>query len=335
MKIGVIGAGSWGSALAIAFSKVSPVILWTHRKEQCLFIQDNRTNPDYLPIEITFPENIIVVDKLSQMLGCDLLVLSTPLNAIRELLGRLKIMFAENQFEFPDLFLVSKGFEAGSGKLPHEIVADVMPNFERFGLLIGPSFANEVALSKPTAITLASQNLDFATKWMLQLKEIPNFRIYAHDDVIGSEVGSAIKNVLAIAVGISDGLSLGYNARAAIITRSLNELSLLVLALGGNRETIYGLTGIGDLILTCTGDLSRNRRVGQELASGKSIEEIIESLGHVAEGVSTAREIYVLAQKLNIDMPIVKSVYNIIYNKANIKAEVVNLISRSPKAEFV
>ena len=169
---------------------------------------------------------------------------------------------------------------------------------------------------------------------MKKLHGINNFRIYAHDDVLGSEVGAAVKNVLAIAVGISDGLGLGYNARAALITRSLNEFSALVLALGGHRETIYGLTGIGDLILTCTGDLSRNRQVGLELAKGRSIDEIIKNLGHVAEGVLTAREVYQKAQQFKLDMPIVSSVYRILNNGANIQDEVYNLLNRQPKAEF-
>ena len=335
MSIGVIGAGSWGSALAIAISQVSPVVLWSHNIEQARYINAHRINPNYLPDNIVFSDNITITEDFSSLIKCELLIISTPLNAVREVLERLKILADTDVIKFPDLLLVSKGFEAGSGKLPHEIVQDVLPRFNRFGLLIGPSFAKEVAMGLPTAITLTADDIEFAKSWMQKLKNIPNFRIYAHDDVIGSEVGSAIKNVLAIAVGISDGLNLGFNARAALITRSLNELSALVLALGGKKETIYGLTGIGDLILTCTGDLSRNRKVGQELATGKTIEDIINSLGHVAEGVSTAREIYAKSQQLNIDMPITNAVYNIIYNKANILNEVTNLISRAPRAEFI
>ena len=335
MSIGVIGAGSWGSALAIAISQVSPVVLWSHNIEQARCINAHRINPNYLPDNIVFSDNITITEDFSSLIKCELLIISTPLNAVREVLERLKILADNDVIKFPDLLLVSKGFEAGSGKLPHEIVQDVLPRFNRFGLLIGLSFAKEVAMGLPTAITLTADDIEFAKSWMQKLKNIPNFRIYAHDDVIGSEVGSAIKNVLAIAVGISDGLNLGFNARAALITRSLNELSALVLALGGKKETIYGLTGIGDLILTCTGDLSRNRKVGQELATGKTIEDIINSLGHVAEGVSTAREIYAKSQQLNIDMPITNAVYNIIYNKANILNEVTNLISRAPRAEFI
>lgn len=331
MKIGVLGAGSWGSALAIACSKVADVFLWSHNLAQVELLNATKSNPHYLPSEIKFADNVFFTYDLDNTIYSDLLIIATPLNAVREILLKIKLLRAD----LPNLILVSKGFEAGSGLLPHQIVEEILPGFLNYGLLIGPSFAKEVAMSLPTAITLASPDLNYAIKWMNLLKEIPNFRIYAHDDVIGSEVGSAIKNVLAIAVGVSDGLNLGYNARAALITRSLNELSSLVLALGGKKETIYGLTGIGDLILTCTGDLSRNRKVGQELATGKSIEEIVHGLGHVAEGVSTAREIYLKSKQLKIDMPIVESVYKIIYEKADIKSEVNNLINRQPKIEFV
>lgn len=330
MQINVLGAGSWGSALAIAFSKVANVTLWTHNQEQLQTLQLTSSNSHYLPSEIKFADNVMFTADFAQALDADLLVIATPLNAVREILTKVKLI----KTNLPDMILVSKGFEAGSGLLPHEIINEIFPGYTRFGLLIGPSFAKEVALSQPTAITLASPSMDFAVEWMNKLQNIPNFRIYAHDDVIGSEVGSAIKNVLAIAVGISDGLNLGYNARAGLITRSLNELASLVLALGGKRETIYGLTGIGDLILTCTGDLSRNRKVGQELAQGKKIAEIIASLGHVAEGVSTAREIYLKSLQLKIEMPIVESVYKIIYNNADIKDEVSALIGRQPKVEF-
>lgn len=331
MQISVLGAGSWGSALAIAFAKVSDVVLWSHNNTQVEELSTYRTNQHYLPKEIIFADNIKCTTDLNSTLNSDLIVIATPLNAIREILTKIKII----KEKLPNIFFVSKGFENDTGKLPHQIIDDILPGFSDYGLLIGPSFAKEVALGLPTAITLVSPRLEFAVKWMKQLYGIPNFRIYAHDDVVGSEVGAAIKNVLAIAVGLSDGLNMGFNARAALITRSLNELSSLVLALGGKSETIYGLTGIGDLILTCTGDLSRNRQVGQELSKGKSIEEVIDNLGHVAEGVLTTKEIYKKSQALKIDMPIVTCVYKIIYENANIADEISLLIGRAPKIEFM
>lgn len=331
MQINVLGAGSWGSALAIACSKIADVTIWSYQVEHAQFLNATRHNPNYLPAEIYFADNVSFSAELGQCITADLIIIATPLNAIRQVLRQIKALTNS----IPDLLLVSKGFEAQTGLLPHQIVEQELPNFERYGLLIGPSFAKEVALSLPTAISLVAPQLEFAMNWMDKLQNIPNFRIYAHDDVVGSEVGAAVKNVLAIAVGISDGLQLGYNARAALITRSLNELASLVLALGGKRETIYGLTGIGDLILTCTGDLSRNRSVGQELALGHTIEDIIKNLGHVAEGVSTAREIHLKAQALQIEMPIVASVYRIIYEYADIKQEVFGLLNRQPKPEFL
>lgn len=330
MQISVLGAGSWGSALSIAFAKVFEVTLWSHNEAQVNEINSRRTNQHYLPTEIIFANNIKCTYDFDSALNADLIIIATPLNAIRGILTKVK----EKKEKLPNILFVSKGFEANTGKLPHQIIEDVLPKFYDYGLLIGPSFAKEVALGLPTAITLVSPNLEFAVKWMKELQGIPNFRIYAHDDVIGSEVGAAIKNVLAIAVGLSDGLTLGFNARAALITRSLNELSSLVMALGGRRETIYGLTGIGDLILTCTGDLSRNRQVGQELAKGKSINDVVSSLGHVAEGVLTTKEIYRISQHLKIDMPIVTCVYKIIYENANMFEEISLLIARTPKVEF-
>lgn len=331
MRIAVIGAGSWGSALAIASSKAASVVLYSHNQLQVEWLQSKRTNPQYLPENIVFPDNIFITSKLENCIASDLIITATPLNALRQVLTQIK----EFQIEIPDLFVVSKGFEADTGALPHTIIENVLPGFRRFGLLIGPSFADEVALGLPTAITLAALDLDFAIKWMKKLQHIPNFRIYAHDDVIGSEVGAAVKNIIAIAVGISDGMHLGYNAKAALITRSLNELLKLVLALGGKSDTIYGLTGIGDLILTCTGDLSRNRQVGKRLANGEKIDDIIKNLGHVAEGVLTAKEVYLTAKKLNVDMPIVACVYRILYEGVDIKNEVLNLLKRQPKTEFL
>jgi len=331
MQITVLGAGSWGSALAIAVSKVSQVKLWSRDEAQVSVLRLTRRNAGFLPDNILFPDSINVTNDFAECMTADLIIIATPLNAMRQILQRI----AEFTDNIPDLILVSKGFEANTGKLPHQIVNDVLPGFRHFGLLLGPSFAKEVALHLPTAITLSAPDLEFSVKWMQYLQGIPNFRVYAHDDIIGSEVGAAVKNVLAIAVGVSDGMNLGYNARAALITRSLNELASLVLSLGGKRETIYGLTGIGDLILTCTGDLSRNRQVGLELATGKHIDKIIADLGHVAEGVLTAREIYEKAIALGIDMPIVSAVYKIIYENSDISKEVFNLLSREPKTEFL
>lgn len=332
-KIGVLGAGSWGSALTIAMSHAAQVTLWGREIAKVNAINKTRTNPGYIPCQIKFSDNVQITSEIDLAIkGMDLVVIATPLSGLREMFLQIK---AKCDGELPDMVWVCKGLETGSGLLPHQIAKEVLGDFPNIGALLGPSFAKEVALSLPTAITLSSNNTEFAKKWIDRFGLIPNFRVYANTDVIGSEVGSAVKNIMAIAVGISDGLELGYNARAALITRSLNELSGMVIALGGVAQTIYGLTGIGDLILTCTGDLSRNRTVGLELAKGHSCEQILKNLGHVAEGVYAAREIYKLSKQLNVDMPIVSAVYGILYENANIRQTVSELLNRAPKFEVL
>ncbi|MCC2625062.1 MAG: glycerol-3-phosphate dehydrogenase [Burkholderiales bacterium] len=330
-KVCVLGAGSWGSALAIALNHVMHVTLWGRDKDQIKNILASKSNVGYLPLEIKFPDSIQATSNLDLALqGSDLVLIATPLSGLRDMFLQIKSRYND---KLPDIIWVCKGLEVGSGLFPHEIARETFGKFENIGALLGPSFANEVAQGLPTAITLSSSNTQFAKKWISQLNGIPNFRVYANTDVIGSEVGGAIKNIMAIAVGISDGLQLGYNARAALMTRSLNELSAMVIALNGESKTIYGLSGIGDLILTCTGDLSRNRTVGLELAKGGSCEQILKNLGHVAEGVYAANEIYKLSKRLNVDMPIVDAVYGIIYENADIKQTVGGLLSRAPKFE--
>jgi glycerol-3-phosphate dehydrogenase (NAD(P)+) len=330
-KVGILGYGSWGSALAIAFSHVMQVTLWGRAQDKVDIINKTRTNPDYIPSEVRFSDEVqITSDIACAIKGKDLVIIATPLSGLREILLQIKTYSANR---LPDILWVCKGLEIGSGLFPNQIAKEVLGGFENIGALLGPSFAKEVAQGLPTAITLSSSNTQFAKKWINQFSLIPNFRVYANTDVIGSEVGSAVKNIMAIAVGISDGLQLGHNARAALITRSLNELAAMVIAMGGEAKTIYGLTGIGDLILTCTGDLSRNRTVGLELAKGFKCEQILKNLGHVAEGVYAAREIFKLSKRLGLEMPIVSAVYNIIYENADILQTVNTLLKRAPKFE--
>lgn len=331
MSVAVLGSGSWGVALAKAFSYVMPTTLWGRNVAFIEQLKANCANVDLVQGGLCLPSKVVITNDFSKIVGCNLLVIATSTNGLRDVLVKIKQLYTS---QLPDIIWVCKGLESGSGLLPHQVVMQVCGKISNVGALLGPSFAKEVLLGLPTAITLTSDNLAFATKWINLFKGIPNFRVYANTDVVGSEVGAALKNVMAIATGISDGLKLGYNARAALITRSLNELGLLVLAMGGRSETIYGLTGVGDLILTCTGDLSRNRTVGLKLAEGMAIEDILVSIGHVAEGVNTVVEIKELSEKLDIDMPIVTAVYNIIYNKANVLEVVKTLINREPKLEF-
>lgn len=331
MAISVLGAGSWGSALALALSHTDSVYLWSKSKEHIKLLQDTRTNHNYLPENVRFPANISFYDDINAVLDVDLIIIATPISAMRSILETLKKAYLNKNF--PDIIWVCKGFELNTGMLPHQIIKEVLPECSNFGALLGPTFAAEVALSMPTAITLASFDTEFAKKWVHLLRDIPNFRVYANNDLVGAEIGAAVKNIIAIAAGIGDGLNLGLNARAGLITRSLREISELVKALGGKVETVYGLTGIGDLILTCTGNLSRNRTVGLELANGNKIEDVLKKIGHVAEGVPATREVYELAQKYNLEMPIVEAVYKIIYEGANVKSGVMELLKRAPKFE--
>ena len=226
-----------------------------------------------------------------------------------------------------------KGFEAETSLLPHQVAEHVLPAEFHRGVLSGPSFALEVARGLPTALVLASDDESFAQR-AAQALHHSRLRIYASNDVIGVEIGGAVKNVMAIAAGVSDGMSLGNNARAALITRGLAEISRLGLKLGGRAETLGGLSGAGDLILTCTGDLSRNRRVGFLLAQGQSLDEILVQLGHVAEGVYAVREVHELAHRLEVDMPICEAVYRVLYDHVPAHEMVANLLNRTTSLEF-
>jgi glycerol-3-phosphate dehydrogenase (NAD(P)+) len=256
------------------------------------------------------------------------LVVATPIAGLRPTAEQLLALGVTTP-----LVWVCKGFEAGTGKLPHQVVTEILGAQVVCGALSGPSFAEEVAAGKPTAIALAANNPIFAREIARQL-HTTRLRIYANDDLIGVEVGGAVKNVLAIATGTCDGLGLGLNSRAALMTRGLAEIARLGLALGAQRETFMGLAGMGDLILTCTGDLSRNRRVGLALAENKSLSQILEELGHVAEGVYTAREVARLAHDLQVDMPISRAVAGVLDGHLTAAQAVEQLMARDPREEI-
>lgn len=326
MKLAVLGAGAWGTALAIAFAPRHAVTLWSRDGAQADDMAARRENARYLP-DCPFPADLsVTADLPAALAGAELALLATPLAGLRATLGRLPA-------GLPFLW-VCKGLEAGTGLLPHQVVAEVLgPGSEsRCGVLTGPSFAQEVARGLPTAITLAAGDASFATGLAQQLHG-GHLRIYANDDLVGAEVGGAVKNVLAIATGICDGLGLGHNARAALITRGLVEITRFGVALGGKRDTFTGLAGLGDLILTCTGDLSRNRRVGLLLAEGRGLDDVVATLGHVAEGVPAAREVARRAQDLGIEMPITLAVAAVLDGKLTPRDAVERLMARDPKAE--
>jgi glycerol-3-phosphate dehydrogenase (NAD(P)+) len=322
--LAVLGAGAWGTALAVALSPRHRVALWARDPEQAKAIAAARRNQRYLP-EIALPDSLRVGSDLENALaGAELLIAATPVAGLRELLSRLK------GSKVPLLWLC-KGFEQESAALPHEIVAAAGIRAPS-GALSGPSFALEVAKGLPCALTLASADAAFAASAAAQLHG-GRLRVYHSDDVVGVEIGGAVKNVLAIAVGICDGLGLGQNARAALVTRGLAELARLGVALGGRAETVMGLTGAGDLILTATGDLSRNRRVGLELARGKSLRTIVAELGHVAEGVRSAHATLARARSCAVEMPIAAAVDAVLEARVTPPQAVELLLARDPKAE--
>lgn len=323
MKIAVFGAGAWGTALALAFSSRHQVCLWTWQAEHARSMSAARENLEFLPGHPFTAAVAVTADVAEALNDAELAIIATPMAGLRNAVGMM-----DDRLPF---LWVCKGLEARSGLLPHQVVAECGSTVPR-GALTGPSFAEEVAKGLPTAITLASADAAFAHD-MVEALHTPRLRLYANDDIVGAEVGGAVKNVLAIATGLCDGLGLGLNARAALMTRGLAEITRFGVALGGKRETFMGLAGLGDLILTCTGDLSRNRRVGLALASGKPLATIQHELGHVAEGVMTAREVLRRAMDLGVDMPITEAVCAVLDGRIQAAETVARLMERDTKAE--
>lgn len=327
MRLAILGAGAWGTALAASFSPWHQTTLWARDHALAAAMRDARENARYLP-DCPLPAELAVECDLQQACEhAELLVIATPLAGLRATLGAIRRHIDAGR----PILWACKGLEAGSAKLPHQIVAEEFDDVP-CGALTGPSFADEVARGLPTAICLASRDADFARATAAALHH-PRLRIYANGDVIGAEIGGAVKNVMAIAAGISDGMGFGLNARAALITRGLAEIARLGEALGARRETFMGLAGMGDLILTCTGDLSRNRRVGLALAQGRALDDILRDLGHIAEGVSTAREVAQLARRHGVDMPITRAVVSVLFEGLSAKTAVEALLARDPKLE--
>lgn len=336
MNITVIGAGAWGTALAISLAANHRVTLWARDAAQVKAMRATRFNQRYLP-DIPLPANLeLSEDFFAALAIADLAIIAVPTAALRSTLQQLVLLPERSSGGFRANFgmvWACKGFEAETSLLPHQVVAEVLPEGIHCGVLSGPSFALEVASGLPTALTLASADEGFACSTAHALHHA-RLRIYSSSDVIGVEVGGAVKNVMAIAAGISDGMGLGHNARAALLTRGLAEITRLGLKLGGRPETLGGLSGAGDLILTCTGDLSRNRQVGLLLAQQHDLSEILRRLGHVAEGVHTAREVHNLAQRMDVAMPISEAVYRILYEHVSAADMVAELLNRAPNSEF-
>lgn len=336
LKIAVIGAGAWGTALAISASREGTghaVQLWTRDPVAAHALQAHRSNERYLP-GVAFPPALQCVSTPVLALASwaqqhDLIVVGTPMSALRGMLHTLK------DLQVPVAWLC-KGFEASSegvesGAMPHEVCQQVAPQLNA-GALSGPSFALEVARAQPTALVAASAQAS-VRQMLVDAFHSPSLRVYANDDIVGVEVGGAVKNVLAIATGLCDGLNLGLNARAALITRGLSEMTRLGVALGAKTETFMGLSGLGDLVLTATGDLSRNRKVGLALAQGMTLQQAVDSLGHVAEGVYCARTVVQRAQHLGVDMPIAQAVVALLDGALTPAQAVALLMGRGAKGE--
>ncbi len=326
--IAVLGAGSWGTALALQAVRAGHrVKLWGRRRDHLAEMADTRENQQYLPGTV-LPDALGVEPELDRALArADGVLIATPSHAFTDIVSAIAGLESA-----PPVLWATKGFEAGSGRLLHTLVEAQLGAEHPAGIATGPSFAREVAAGLPTALTVASRRLDVARSLATWL-HAGAFRTYTSDDLIGAQVGGALKNVLAIAAGISDGLRYGANARAALITRGLAELTRIGVALGGRRETLAGLTGLGDLLLTATDDQSRNRRYGLALAAGQSAEQAQAEIGQVVEGHTTTLEAYRLSQSLGIDAPIVEQVYAVLYSGRRPADAVQALLAREVKAE--
>ncbi|MES0872908.1 NAD(P)H-dependent glycerol-3-phosphate dehydrogenase [Sinimarinibacterium thermocellulolyticum] len=327
--IGVIGAGSFGTALAIHIARRgAPTLLWGRDAARVAAMQDARENAQYLP-GCSFPVMLTATADLTHLVGaCEDLLIATPSHALRQTLQTLAPMLREAQ----GLVAACKGLEPGSGRLVHEVFADVLGLDRPFAVLSGPTFAKELGIGLPTAVTIAARDEAFAEKIALRLHG-GGFRAYWTDDLPGVELGGAAKNVMAIGVGIADGLRLGANTRAALITRGMAEIMRLAEALGARAETLMGLSGMGDLVLTCTDDQSRNRRMGLLLAQNKSVAEAIAEIRQVVEGVKAAPEVLRLAQRHGVEMPITAAVAAVLDGRMSPVEAVRALATRPAKAE--
>ncbi len=325
----VLGAGAWGTALACHLSHAGPVKLWARRAELATEIATRRSNPQYLP-DVHLPDGISVTTGFAEAVafaGADgLIILATPVAGLPAALTALA-----GHGHLPPIVGVAKGIDPASGELPHQLAARLMPDHS-FGVLSGPSFAAEVARELPCALVAAGDRATTAQQ-IQQVFHRRALRVYLSDDLLGVELAGALKNVMALAAGIADGLALGDNARAALVTRGLAEMTRLGVALGAQPSTFMGLAGLGDLMLTCTGGLSRNRRVGLALATGQPVAQITRSLGHVAEGVPCCAAALAQAAAVGVDLPIASAVQAVIDQRQTARDAVSSLLARDPIAE--
>jgi glycerol-3-phosphate dehydrogenase (NAD(P)+) len=327
--VAVLGAGSWGTALAIQFARSGhPTRFWGRNRESLLAIAASRRNERYLSTA-EFPPSLIVEPDLGAALaGARDALIAVPSHSFREILGQLLPHLR------PDTRLAwaTKGFELDTGLLPHQVAREILGSTRAVAVLSGPTFAREVGAGLPTAMTIASPDAEFAKALALGLSSA-NFRAYTSTDIMGVEVGGAVKNVLAVGAGLSDGLGFGANTRVALITRGLVEMMRLGVASGANRETFMGLAGLGDLVLTCTDNQSRNRRFGLSLAAGKTAPEALAEIGQVVEGYTAAKAAHAVAKRMNVEMPLCTGVYRVLYEGVPALEAVRELMTRPIRSE--
>ena len=328
-SIAVLGAGSWGTALAIQIARAEnlDVCMWGIDTDQILEMAKQRSNPFYLP-DIPFPDALKLETDLIKALQADTLLLAVPSHALRSFVQSAKAHIRKDHH----IVWATKGLEEGSSKLMHQVIAEELPDCHSKAVVSGPTFAKEVAQNLPTAVTVAASSKQLAGE-VAGFLHHGNFRAYTCDDIIGVELGGSLKNVLAIAAGIADGLGFGANTRAALITRGLAEIMRLGDAMGAQKETFMGLAGLGDLVLTCTDNQSRNRRLGLKLAEGLSIEQAREQIGQAVEGVKTAKEAHNLSQKYKVELPIIEQTYQVLYEGLSAKEAVHALLAREATHE--
>jgi glycerol-3-phosphate dehydrogenase (NAD(P)+) len=325
----VIGAGSWGTALALQFARGGRTVrLWGRDAGQVAAMREARENVRYLP-GVPFPGNLVLEANLERcLLAVRDILIAVPSHALRETLGRIEPLLGGSE----RISWATKGFEVESGKLPHQIVQEILGSDRPMAVLSGPTFAKEVGAGLPTALTIAANEESFASDLAAALSG-DNFRAYTSGDIVGVEVGGAVKNVLAIGAGISDGLGFGANTRIALINRGLAEMTRLGVALGARQDTFTGLAGMGDLVLTCTDNLSRNRRMGLAIAQGRSVADTQHDIGQVVEGVVAAKAVHQVADALGVEMPICQQIYRILYEGAPPRDAVGALMGRALKSE--
>jgi glycerol-3-phosphate dehydrogenase (NAD(P)+) len=330
MKVAVLGAGSWGTALASLLARNGhDTVIWGRNAEQVRSINESHENARYLP-GISLPESLKASTDLAETVrDADFILVVTPSHAFKETVQAL----APHRKAGVGVSWASKGFEPGSGRFLHEVAAEILGDDVSLAVVTGPSFAKEVTQGLPTAVTVHSDDADFA-QTVAEALHGPAFRAYTGNDMMGAELGGAMKNVLAVATGVADGMGLGLNARAGLITRGLNEMLRLNHALGGRAETLMGLAGLGDLVLTSTGDLSRNRRLGLALGQGRSIEEAVASIGQVVESIQTCDEVMRLAGRFEMDLPISALVQRVLHQEITPQEGLQMLLAREQKPEY-